>query len=108
MWVVRALGPEEIESQFVRAVGADYVVPSSVPTKVFIADSTLEPGVHLFQWIVGTDNAGRPLPSGFYRVFIYSKGPTTSFSSHHDMLLWLSRDCNLAPPDLRPYLHCDY
>ncbi len=108
IWVVRARGPEEIEARFERAAGADYVVPSNVPTIVLLTDSTLGSGMHEVDWNFSSDDVGRTLQIGFYRLFLYAEGPTTSLSSHHDLMLLLGSDCRLAPPDLRPYLRCDY
>ncbi|HVP06267.1 MAG TPA: hypothetical protein VMS71_00390 [Candidatus Acidoferrum sp.] len=106
MWAVRALGPADIEAQIKNAVGATYVVPGGAPCKVFLQDSVFTAGYHEVVWDAKVDGVGLPLPTGFYRVYIYAKGSSRVWESTIDFILWMGEDCHLIPSELRPYLNC--
>jgi hypothetical protein len=104
IWVVRAIGPSEVEAAISQIAGANCVRPGGAPVAVLMNDQYVEVGVTSVDWNLSTD----PSAVGFYRVYLYaeySHGQT--YHDYFDMLYWIGGNCELAPADLRPYLYCD-
>ena len=88
VWVVKAYGPGESYDPLVSSAGGDAVVPYGAPLRSFNGAS--EAGIIQIVWD-GADDAGNPLPSGFYRI--YATAP--------NLIRWydvfLARECTDIP-----------
>jgi len=71
IWVVRAIGPNDIEQQFVDYAGSEIFVPPGAKIATIIDSDRMEAGEHNFYWD-GTDDLGHRLPVGFYRIYLRS------------------------------------
>jgi hypothetical protein len=92
LWLVRAKLPEDDYSNFRNSFGGVFV--ASNYKIVLLKDEPVRPGIYeyIFDW---TDEDGKSLPAGFYRVYYEADGH----------LFWcdvlLARTISDLPPDLR-------
>lgn len=92
LWLVRAKLPEDDFGNFQNAIGGGFVYSNK--KVVLLKDEPTRPGYYgyTFEW---TDENGKLLPAGFYRVYFKADGHT----------LWcdvlLARKITDLPPDLR-------
>jgi hypothetical protein len=96
IWVVKALGPDDTEEDFMNNMGAViYYRPATVAT---IIDSVYTGQGRMiidFSW-EGDDEFGTPLPDGFFRIYI-QMDEELRFGD-----FFLIRDICTAPAGLRP------
>lgn len=106
MWVVRAVGPASIESQFKSLAGASVVIPAGVPLGDRMEGQTFTAGICSFVWNA-FDSLHSDLPSGFYRVYIHVEGDKgDNFDGSVDLLFVREANCSAIPWELRELVSC--
>ncbi len=106
LWIVKAVGPSEIEAQFESFGGAAINIPAGMPvTKIFEGQHLVE-GSHRVGWsTLGSD--GRRWPSGFYRINLHFEGDNGLIQDNvKDLLLIWEVECESIPWELREVVSC--
>ncbi|HUI29659.1 MAG TPA: hypothetical protein VLX91_05545 [Candidatus Acidoferrales bacterium] len=94
LWIVKARWVGEQSSDETLEGSATTITPERNTVKIFLRSNLMYAGQHTETWS-GTDDNGRPVPAGFYRVYWRVNG----FLAFHDIFLY--RQLSDLPIDLR-------